>query len=119
MKRTSQITLTLMTAAMVAGCAQQTQKQRVKCYQHPSNPSVCSQNRVGGYVPVYYPMFTGGYYYDSYGRSYSENHPTYKSAATRYTATTGRSLPSSVKANGGSVSRGGFGSTGAGRSVGA
>jgi hypothetical protein len=115
LKRSSTIHLTLAASAamLVASCSSRTEpEQQVRCYQDPSDPSVCVPERHAGYVPLFYPMFFRGTYYSEYGRVAPAppiNSPAYRAAAARSVGTTFGAK--------GPVARGGFGSTGMGRAV--
>ena len=113
MKRSSQVQLTLAAGALalVTACAGRDEpRQQVRCYQNPPKPEECVQERRSGYLPLYYPIFFHGRYFNQYGRQAATppiGSPQYQAAASRAVGTT-------FTANG-PVARGGFGSTGAGR----
>jgi hypothetical protein len=110
--RTVRLTLAASATLLVASCGRDEPEQQVRCYQDPDDPSVCTPERHAGYVPMFFPMFYGGRYYNQYGRvapSPPVNSPAYRAAASRAVGTTfGRN---------GAVAKGGFGSTGMGRAV--
>ena len=116
MKRSQTIRLTLAASAalLVGSCSsrEEPRQQQVRCYQDPNDPTVCTPQRHAGYIPVFFPMFYGGTYYNQYGRvapAPPVNTPAYRAAAARSVGTT-------FGANG-AVAKGGFGSTGLGRAV--
>ena len=116
MKRSQTIRLTLAASAalLVGACSTREERpqQEVRCYQDPNDPSVCTPQRHAGFVPLFYPMFFGGTYYNQRGRVAAPppvNSPAYRAAAARSVGTT-------FGANG-AVAKGGFGSTGMGRAV--
>ena len=116
MKRSQTIRLTLAASAaiLVGACSSREERpqQQVQCYQDPNDPSVCTQERRAGYMPLFYPMFFGGTYYNQRGRVAAPppvNSPAYQAAASRSVGTT--------FGPNGAVAKGGFGSTGRSRAV--
>jgi hypothetical protein len=101
MKKSAAVQLTLVSAlaASAAGCGPDRPRQSLRGYCDPARPEVCEQEPRVGYVPHYYPVYWGGYYYDSRG--------------TARTAPGGRVVTSAPRPV---VSRGGFGGIGGGRS---
>lgn len=121
MKKSSKISLTLASMASIlvaTACGTSGPQMSVRCYQDPRNPNVCEPIMHTGYVPIYYPMFYNGYYYGPMG--YRTSAPLVGSSD--YTAARARASGTSFGSNGaasrGSVTRGGFGSTAAGRASG-
>ena len=100
MKKSAAVQLTLVTAlaASAAGCGPERPRQTWRGYCDPNQPEVCDESPRTGYVPTYYPMYWGGYYYNDRG-----------TALTRPGGTVVTTAPRPV------VSRGGFGGIGAGR----
>ena len=112
--RTIRLTLAASAALLVGACSSREERpqQQVQCYQDPNDPSVCTPERHAGFVPLFYPMFFGGTYYNQRGRVAAAppiNSPAYRAAASRSVGTTFGAK--------GAVARGGFGSTGMGRAV--
>ena len=112
--RTIRLTLAASAALLVGACSSREERpeQQVRCYQDPNDPSVCTQERRAGFVPMFYPMFFMGRFYNQQGRVAAPpppNSPAYRAAASRSVGTT-------FGANG-AVAKGGFGSTGAGRAA--
>lgn len=104
MKKSSAVRLTLVSAlaAGAAGCADNRPKQTMRGWCDPERPEVCEERPRTGYVPMYFPIYHGGYYYDNRGI-----------ARTSPGGTVVRNAPRPT------VSRGGFGRIGSGRAVGA
>ena len=106
MKKSTAIRLTLASTLAIgaAGCGSDDDqpRQAMRGYCDPNNEWNCDEQPRAGFVPVFVPMYWGGYYYDNRGV-----------ARTGPGGAVVRNAPRPV------VSRGGFGRTGAGRSVGA
>jgi hypothetical protein len=102
LKKSTAIRLTLVSSMALgaASCGERRPTQTMRGYCDPNNPEVCEQQPRTGYVPMYYPVFWGGHYYDNRGV-----------ARTRPGGPIARNAPAPH------VSRGGFGRTGSGRSV--
>lgn len=102
LKKSSAVRLTLVSALTVgaAACSDDRPRQTLRGYCDPQRPDVCEQSPRAGFVPMYYPIYHGGYYYDSRG-----------TARTAPGGTVVRNAPRPT------VSRGGFGSIGSGRSA--
>jgi hypothetical protein len=113
MKRSSAVRLTLVasTATLFAACGREKPKQTLKGYCDPKRPEVCYNQPRAGYMPVYYPMFINGAYYDHTGRVGTAP----RSGTPAYRAAQGRSVGTTFTPSG-PVSKGGFGSIGGGRS---
>ena len=112
--RTIRLTLAASAAILVGSCSSREERpqQQVRCYQDPNDPSVCTQERRAGCVPLFYPMFFAGRYFNQQGRVAAPppvNSPDYRAAASRSVNTT--------FGPNGAVAKGGFGSTGSGRAV--
>ena len=104
------LTLAASVGALVA-CNSGPQ-QTVRCYQDPQNPDNCVTARRSGWAPMYYPMFYRGTYYGPSGTIMTP--PAV--GTPEYRAAQGRSVGTSFSPSGARpVSRGGIGSTGAGR----
>lgn len=116
MKKSSAIhlTLTATAVALVAGCAEKRPEQRLRGYCDPKNQQVCYEQPRAGYIPMYYPMYFGGYYYNSQGYAYDRPGGTRIASAPK--PLLNRSVTTSATSKG-SSSRGGFGSTALGRST--
>ncbi|HEX2207363.1 MAG TPA: hypothetical protein VHG93_06750 [Longimicrobium sp.] len=101
MKKSTAIRLTLVSsmALTAAACGEERPTQTMRGYCDPANPDVCEQQPRTGYVPMYYPILWGGYYYDNRGV-----------ARTRPGGPVAHGAPAAR------VSRGGFGTIGSGRS---
>ena len=104
LKKSSAVRLTLVSAlaAGAAGCADDRPKQTMRGWCDPERPEVCEERPRTGYVPMYFPIYHGGYYYDN--RGYARTSPG---------GAIVRNAPRPT------VSRGGFGRIGSGRGVGA
>lgn len=104
MKRSAAVHLTLVTslAAGAAACGPDRPRQTLRGYCDPASPEVCVEQPRSGYVPMYYPIFWGGMYYDRRG--------------VARTGPGGRVVQGAPRPV---VARGGFGGTGSGRGVGA
>lgn len=103
MKKSTAVTLTLVTTVALSACGRDRPEQRVAGYRDPSDTTRVSSTPRAGYVPFYFPVFVGGGYYDSrgvYRRSGAARGGTYANGSHQGTTT-----------------RGGFGSTGVGRST--
>jgi hypothetical protein len=103
LKKSTAIRLTLVSSLTVGalGCAERQPEgpqQSFKGYCDPADENRCESQPRTGYMPVFIPMYFGGYYYDSRGV-----------ARTRPGGPIARNAPPSQ------VSRGGFGRTGVGR----
>ena len=103
LKKSSAVRLTLVSSATLGAlaCAEQQPEgpsQTFAGYCDPADETRCESQPRAGYVPVFIPMYWGGYYYDSRG-----------TARTRPGGPVARSAPASQ------VSRGGFGRTGVSR----
>jgi hypothetical protein len=102
LKKSTAIRLTLVSSMALgaASCGEDRPRQTMRGYCDPANPDVCEQQPRAGYVPMFFPIMWGGYYYDNRGvaRSGGPGGPI------------ARSAPAPV------VSRGGFGRTGTVRS---
>jgi uncharacterized protein YgiB involved in biofilm formation len=103
LKKSTAIRLTLVSSIAMgaASCGESRPTQTMRGYCDPANPEVCEERPRSGFVPMYYPIFWGGYYYDNRG-----------TARTRPGGPIARNAPAP------SVSRGGFGRTGSVRSAG-
>ena len=104
MKKSTAIRLTLVSSMALgaASCGREDRPtQTMRGYCDPNNPDVCEQQPRSGYVPMFYPIFWGGYYYDNRGM-----------ARTRPNGPIARNAPAPQ------ISRGGFGRTGSVRSSG-
>ena len=105
MKKSTAIRLTLVSAlaAGAAGCGREEEGpvQTMRGWCDPENETVCSEEPRSGFVPMFIPLYYGGFYYDNRGV-----------ARTRPGGPVATSAPRAR------VSRGGFGRTGAGRSSG-
>lgn len=106
MKKSTAIQLTLASALAMgtAACGQKEDegdwpKQSMRGYCDPNNPEVCEERPRSGFVPMFIPMYWGGYYYDNRGVARTGPGGAVVSNAPRPR-----------------VSRGGFGSIGSGRS---
>jgi hypothetical protein len=99
MKKSGQVTLTILAAVGLAGCA----RHYDPCQPVSFNELACQEAvRMGGY------HYNGHWYSTSYGRPYSYYYDSYHTYVSR-----GGSVHSSGSyAHPSSVSRGGFGSTG-------
>lgn len=99
MKKSTAIRLTLVStlALGAAGCSRREEgpTQTLRGYCDPNDETRCEQSPRAGYVPMFYPIFWGGYFYDSRG-----------------VARTGPGGAVVANAPRPSVSRGGFGRTG-------
>jgi len=127
-KKSSQITLTVVAAAGLAGCGR---RALDPCETQYFNEQACRDAVAqGGYYwnNTYYPMHYQPYlyYYDSYrtyvtrgGHVYSSSGSSYvHSGGSSSTATRSSSGSSSGSSSSSSVTRGGFGSTAAGHGAG-
>jgi uncharacterized protein YgiB involved in biofilm formation len=102
LKKSTAIRLTLVSSMAIgaASCGREERPtQTMRGYCDPNNPEVCEQQPRTGFIPMYYPIFWGGYYYDNRGV-----------ARTRPGGPIARNAPAP------SISRGGFGRTGSVRS---
>jgi uncharacterized protein YgiB involved in biofilm formation len=102
LKKSTAIRLTLVSSLALgaASCGEDRPRQTMRGYCDPNNPEVCEDRPRAGYVPMFFPVMWGGYYYDNRGV-----------ARTRPGGPVARNAPAPH------VSRGGFGRTGSGRSV--
>jgi hypothetical protein len=102
LKKSTAIRLTLVSSMALgaASCGESRPQQTMRGYCDPNNPEVCERQPRSGYVPMFYPIFWGGYYYDNRGV-----------ARTRPGGPIARNAPTP------SVARGGFGRTGSVRGV--
>ncbi len=115
MKKSRAIQLTLVSTLALSAVACSSSKkeedwpeQTARGYCDPNKPEVCQQQPRAGFVPMFIPMYWGGYYYDNRGIA----------------RTGGPNGAIAVNAPKPAVSRGGFGSTGmtrgaSGRGIGA
>lgn len=103
MKKSTAVRLTLVSALATGGaaCSDDRPRQTQRGWCDPERPEVCEDRPRSGYVPMYYPIYWGGMYYDNRG-----------TARTGPGGTVVRNAPRPT------ISRGGFGRTGAGRSTG-
>ena len=105
LKKSTAIRLTLAsTLVLGAGACSSREEQptqTLRGYCHPDDETWCEDRPRAGFVPVFFPMYWGGYYYDNRG-----------------VARTSPGGPIARGAPVARVSRGGFGATGAGRSTG-
>lgn len=105
MKKSSAVRLTLVSAlaAGAAGCGGDDRPQQtMRGWCDPESPEVCEDRPRAGFVPMFFPIYHRGIYYDNRG--------------------IGRTGPGGAVVRNAprpSVSRGGFGRTGSGRGVGA
>jgi uncharacterized protein YgiB involved in biofilm formation len=103
LKKSTAIRLTLVSSmalgAAACGSGEDRPRQTMRGYCDPANPEVCEDRPRTGYVPMFFPIMWGGYYYDNRGV-----------ARTRPGGPIARGAPAPV------VSRGGFGRTGTVRS---
>ena len=69
MKKSAAIRLTLVSSMALgaASCGPDRPRQAMRGYCDPANPEVCEDRPRSGYVPMYYPIMWGGYYYDNRG----------------------------------------------------
>ncbi|HEU0054098.1 MAG TPA: hypothetical protein VFQ39_13020 [Longimicrobium sp.] len=104
MKKSTAIRLTLVSTLAVgaSACADRGPEQQVREWCDPDDPAMCSREPRAGFVPIFVPIYHGGYYYDQRGV-----------ARTAPNGPVARNAPRS------SVSRGGFGRTGSSRGIGA
>lgn len=111
MKKSTAIRLTLVSAftlgASACGQREEGPRQTMRGWCDPDQPEVCEDRPRAGFVPMFIPMYWGGYYYDNRG-----------TARTRPGGAVVTNAPRPA------VVRGGFGRTGTtrssgGRSVGA
>lgn len=119
MKRSSQVTLTVVAALGLAGCS----RRYDPCDERSFDATACADAvRGGGYYwnGSWVPMHYGHpypYYYDSYRSRLSRGGPVTTAPVGSYARPAG-STPgaggSEAAHPGGSITRGGFGSTGAG-----
>lgn len=110
MKKSTAIRLTLVSSLAVGAAAcgpSRGPEQTFRGYCDPNDETRCESQPRTGYYPMYYPIFWGGYYYDS--RGVARTSPGGTVVRNAPASRVGRAAPSST------VSRGGFGSTGAGR----
>lgn len=103
MKKSTAVRLTLVSAlaASAAGCAEDRPEQTMRGWCDPENPDVCEDRPRAGFVPMFFPIYHRGIYYDNRGIGRTGPGGAVVRNAPRPT-----------------VSRGGFGRTGAGRSGG-
>jgi hypothetical protein len=101
LKKSTAIRLTLVSSMALgaSSCGEDRPTQTMRGYCDPANPEVCDERPRTGFVPMFYPIFWGGYYYDNRGV-----------ARTRPGGPIARGAPAPA------VSRGGFGRTGTVRS---
>lgn len=102
MKKSAAVRLTLVSALATgaSACADDDRPQQtMRGWCDPERPEVCEDRPRTGFVPMYFPIYHGGYYYDNRGL-----------ARTGPGGAVVRNAPRPV------VSRGGFGRIGAGRS---
>jgi hypothetical protein len=104
LKKSTAIRLTLASTLVVgaSACSEKGPEQQVRAWCDPDNEQVCTDRPRTGFVPMFIPIYHGGYYYDQRGV-----------ARTGPGGAIARGAPRS------SVTRGGFGRTGSGRSIGA
>lgn len=104
MKKSSAVRLTLVSAlaAGAAACSDDRPRQTMRGYCDPQRPEVCDNRPRAGFVPMYFPIYHRGVYYDNRGIGRTGPGGTVVRNAPRPT-----------------VSRGGFGRTGSGRGIGA
>ncbi|HEY0037336.1 MAG TPA: hypothetical protein VGB66_11640 [Longimicrobium sp.] len=100
MKKSAAVRLTLVSAlaAGAAACADDRPQQTMRGWCDPESPEVCDDQPRAGFVPIFFPIYHRGIYYDNRG--------------------IGRTGPGGAVVRGAprpSVSRGGFGRTGSGR----
>jgi len=105
-KKSTAIQLTLVSALTMgaAACGREEEdwpQQTMRGYCDPNNPEVCDERPRAGFVPMFIPIYWGGYYYDNRGMARTRPGGAIVSSAPRPR-----------------VSRGGFGRIGAGRSRG-
>lgn len=102
MKKSTAIRLTLVSSMALgaAACGEDRPRQTMRGYCDPNNPDVCEDRPRTGYVPMFFPIMWGGYYYDNRG-----------------VARTGPGGPIVRGAPAPTVTRGGFGRTGSARGV--
>jgi len=102
MKKTTAITLTLLSAAAMAACDGRRQERVLAGYRDPTDTTRTSSTPRAGYVPFYRTVYyRGGRSGGSYGGGYG---------GSGYHGGTGGHV--------GGVSRGGFGGTGGGHAAG-
>jgi hypothetical protein len=100
LKKSSAVRLTLVSAITMgaAACSDDRPRQAQRGWCDPERPEVCEDRPRTGYIPMYYPIYHRGIYYDNRGL-----------ARTGPGGAIVRNAPRPV------VSRGGFGRTGSGR----
>jgi hypothetical protein len=123
MKRSSKVTLTVVAAMGLAGCA----RRYDPCDSQYFNAVACSDAVQGGgyfwhgtWFPTRY-QYAYPYYYDSYQRHVSGGGRVFGTPPGTYAhpAAVGGAAAGGVSApSGGTVTRGGFGSTGSGHGAG-
>jgi hypothetical protein len=103
-KKSAAVRLTLVSAlaAGAAACADDRPQQTMRGWCDPESPEVCDDQPRAGFVPMFFPIYHRGIYYDNRGIG-----------RTGPGGAVVRNAPRPV------VSRGGFGRTGSGRGVGA
>jgi hypothetical protein len=103
-KKSSAVRLTLVSAlaATAAGCADERPQQTMRGWCDPDSPEVCDDRPRAGFVPMFFPIYHRGIYYDNRGIGRTGPGGAVVRNAPRPT-----------------ISRGGFGRTGSGRGVGA
>jgi hypothetical protein len=100
-KKSTAIRITLVSslALAAAGCGEEERpEQTFRGYCDPADETRCESQPRAGYYPMFYPVFWGGFYYDSRG-----------------VARTSPGGPVARNAPAPRISRGGFGSTGRAR----
>jgi hypothetical protein len=119
MKKSAQVTLTIVAAVGMAGCG----RRLDPCEPASFNQQACqSAIDAGGYYwrGSWYPMsyhYPYPYYFDSYRTYVSRGGRVTTAPAASYVGSGGSSIHSSSPSTSG-VERGGFGSTGAGHGAG-
>jgi len=102
-KKSAAVRLTLVSAlaAGAAGCADDRPEQTMRGWCDPERPEVCEDEPRRGFVPMFFPIYHRGIYYDNRGIGRTGPGGAVVANAPRPT-----------------VSRGGFGRTGMGRGTG-
>jgi hypothetical protein len=103
LKKSAAVRLTLVSALATgaSACADDQPEQTMRGWCDPERPEVCEDRPRSGFVPMYFPIYHRGIYYDNRG-----------TARTGPGGTVVRNAPRPV------VSRGGFGRTGVSRGSG-